>query len=257
MRGVRLLVLAFTVACEDQREYTITDEDASRYAELRCAAMVECCESPADDCVARRRDALLGLEDRSETPLSFSGECMQQALSWVETLGCEDERHIEIPMCKLVHGRRRHGESCFTFGDIGFYGSDCDEGLQCASGTCVDDPLLLVDAPPGGYCNLQQGWVCEADHYCSIDQTCKPSARLGEACGEASQCLMPAVNYCAGLSEEQPGQCSVRPVLGEPCVEPDACGFDHTDDGGRALVCIEGVCSLPELGPAACSESLE
>jgi hypothetical protein len=255
--AILVLSIAAIVGCGDEGEYEVSEQDARRYAELRCRAMEECCESPSVDCVERRRDALMGLQSRAPTSLTFSHQCMQDALSWVETLGCEDERDLDSSACELFHGQGRHGEPCFTFGDIGFHGSDCDEGLQCEDGVCLDDPLYLVEAPPGGLCDIQQGWICESDYFCSQSGICEPSANVGETCTEASQCLMLSTTYCAGLSEGEAGQCAIRPGLGEICAEPEACGFHRTESGSVALACVDGLCAALELGAAACRESLE
>lgn len=257
MRKAVLGLLVAAAGCTDDVGYEVSEQDATRYAELRCGAMEGCCESPSEDCLERRRDAILELQSRSPTLLTFSRQCMQDALSGVERLGCEDERELEIPACELAHGQRRHGEPCFTFGDIGFYGSDCGVGLQCAGGVCVDDPLLLVVAPPGGICDFAQGWTCESDYFCSSDGICEQSVDLDEECTHVAQCVMQATNYCAGLSEGEVGQCSVRPLLGETCEEPGACGYHRSESGSAALACVDGLCAIPELGPAACSESLE
>jgi len=231
--------------------YSISDEDAEAYAEARCAAAQTCCEPPPpEDCIASRSEALLHFE--TDSRLSFSESCMRDVLSWAANgIACETSLALESPECQLVHGEREKGEDCIAFGDLGFYGTDCAEGLECRDGRCASGPWVTFEAPVGDPCDLP-GWTCVSGAYCSADGVCEAGVAAGQPCADAHACVPAAEYHCAGIATGA-GLCEARPSLGEPCAEPeDACAFDCSDHACEKLRCADGICS-PRL-PAACED---
>lgn len=245
MRGTILLLAA---ACHDEPAYEISEAEAQRYAELRCRATEQCCGEPEAGCVERWRTTVLDWRDAGEGDLTFSEQCMADALAWMETLACEEET---APPCKLASGSLRLGDACVNFGDLGVYGTDCAEGFQC-SGVCVDDPLVTSQAPPGGFCD-GVAWTCEPEYYCSDEAICEPQVGLGQPCWDTLECLLLASNYCAGVQSDAPGRCMPRLELGAACVAgEDECGSVCDGSSCIRLECIDGTCAVPVRGPAVC-----
>src|SRR5690349_15787107 len=109
--------------------YVLTVEDAEAYADARCEAATRCCPSSVEqDCESTRAHALLHYQDLTDSPLSFSGQCMRDVLSWTRQSGgidCVESSELGDPGCQLAHGERARGEPCIDFGDLGFYATDC------------------------------------------------------------------------------------------------------------------------------------
>jgi hypothetical protein len=232
-------------ACSDD-EYVITHADASAYAEARCAATSACCGEPAAaDCVDVTREALLRYQDLTESPLHFSEDCMREVLAWVAKEGgipCLPSSVLGSPNCQIAHGEREGGEACIDFGDVGFYGTDCERGYMCREGMCARGPVVLQEADLGDPCNIP-GWKCMSGAYCSTAGFCEPTVGIGDACDNQGACGDAATNYCAGL-DAGAGTCALRPGLDEPCVEEDSCTFECSEEFGcERLVCDDGTCS--------------
>ena len=242
------LVLLLVTACAAEPAYSISTADAERYAQLRCQAVEQCCFDPQPGCVEHWRSTLLSWPDQGEG-LVFSEPGLVDTLDWMETLGCAEE---PPRVCRIATGSRGYGEPCIGFEDLGVYGDDCAAGLQCLSGMCVDDPLQVAQAPPGGFCDGIE-WICEPERYCSTEGTCEPRVAPSEPCGESLQCLEPTSYYCAGATTDVSGTCTPRAEQGQPCVVgEDGCGMLCSGSTCERLSCVDETCQVPVRGPAVC-----
>lgn len=235
--------------------YSISAEEAKTYAEARCAAVGSCCDPPPPaDCVTSRTDALMRLEDLTDSPLHLSETCMRDVLAWAtkeDGISCATPLALKSPECQLAHGEREKGENCITFGDLGFFGTDCAEGLDCRAGRCASGPWVTFEAPLGDPCNIE-GWTCVSGAYCSAAGICEPGVTAGGACAHPRACIPPAEYFCS--DPDGAGVCAERPTLGEPCDESlDPCAFQCGDHGCEKLRCADGVCALRL--PAACEDT--
>lgn len=140
---------------------------------------------------------------------------------------------------------------------------DCNLGLVCFQGTCLDPATGL-----GGEGDSCQYQACHADFYCDATRTCR--RRLADLpCTQADQCVFseycnPSYGRCVPWLQEN-ASCS-----GEDCdpfglfcdsdltCHPDpgpggACGKAGVD---QAVYCVGGWCSAQPGNPGACQNYL-
>lgn len=242
------MAAAMLAACSGPEGYRISEAAAKRYADERCRALSECCAAVEPDCSSTRVDAMLGYASL-DAELTFDKACMDQVQAWVDgKISCSASsgsgEGSEPPNCQLAHGAKEIDEPCIYFDDLGYFGSNCRQGLSCVGGLCVNVNQVIEQAPVGERCDLP-GWVCVADAFCGGDGSCEASAALGAECVDPAGCAGLAMNYCAGLDLDhgKPGVCQARGGLGAACQTDDGCGF--LSDGGTSelLVCSGGECS--------------
>lgn len=247
---LRLVACVATLGgCRPDDEFHVTEELAQQYASVRCQAVAACCAEPEPTCVEEWSSWMIAWEDLD---LRLSEACFEHAVESLGALGCGGED--EVPMaCPFGLGNAGRGDPCSEIYDgLILYSVECRDGLQCIDGVCVDRPLVVVEAPPGGFCGTPE-WACDPEHFCSEGEICEPRVPLGSECDHSIQCLMPVDHYCASAQGEERGRCSARPELGEPCSDADACRSICEEGSCSWLVCDEGVCQQPSTtGPAIC-----
>lgn len=222
----------------EQRE----QEDAlEALAQTICTA-VESCECTASlDCAGPEEDTwrarLLAGRDRE---LEFDGSCVDAIGQAVTAAECNrasyDSSHPCSDYCAVFHGDRELDESCHRFDDLV---SDCEEGLLCSGGRCVEPCSVLSGLHVGERCSDPATGIefqpCAQGLWCDFSVgRCAAPPPPGSPCGAGGNCGPAA--YCdwqASICRELPGE-------GESCSESPDCA-----DG---LACV----SDQDYGSATC-----
>jgi hypothetical protein len=252
MNKLRLAVTVFICACQEPPPYELQEAEIREFAEHRCQASTACCDMSVDaeSCTVELVDSMSSYHTLTDATLTFSRSCMDALQRWAPEIDCGTAADLEAPGCQIAHGDRARGEACIEFGDLGFFGTDCDVDLQCLAGRCVDDPFFVTQrAQEDERCDPYT--LCETDLYCSSDGTCRRRSAPGDSCSEANQCGPAADYYCRGLVNGA-GECVPKSQLGEPCDPAElACAFACDSEGSCQLLdCIEGSCAA--RGPVVC-----
>lgn len=125
--------------------------------------------------------------------------------------------------CAPIHGVIELGEACIEYHEF----SDCAPGLRCVEQRCVDPCNPGDVAIP---CSPERG--CPPRFYCEPNsERCLPTPQEGDPC--PPECARGLI--CRTWLDP--------PACGPRSHEGEACGAsDHCED---ALVCLDGVCSVP------------
>lgn len=247
------LALLVTSACKpvdepddsDQPATPIESDDAAEVLAQQICEQVFACECPdlvgfADmaGCVASQTAAIAGEID----PVLAAGgtwdpECagqMAKAMSDWECLGPDMAARASSfsPItCPILKGVVGPGGDCWR----NPIGDDCQAGLMCLSGTCVQTPTLpLPDGQPCNYGDLP----CGSGSYCWWDQNydeqiCQALPKAGDACSEDEWVCGPQSNDL--LCEA--GTCTPSPGEGESCEMWNLCAPGLYCDGGKDFTC--------------------
>jgi hypothetical protein len=251
-----LLIVSFGAsACHDPPPYELSEADVRIFAENRCRASADCCNTDTDiaDCSDTLTKDILDYQALTDAALTFSEGCIADVLAWSSEIDCGSATELEDPGCRLAHGDRAMGEPCITFGDLGFFGTDCSDGLQCMVGRCVDDPFLVTQrAQEGEQCDPYIS--CETDLFCDSQGICRLRAEPGAPCSDRNECGPNTEYYCRGFMVGE-GECVPKSGLGELCDPVElACEFACNAAGEcQLLECTDGMCS--PRGPAVCELS--
>jgi hypothetical protein len=134
--------------------------------------------------------------------------------------------------CPVLKGVLGVGGNCYRTS----LGDDCQAGLLCLSGTCVEAPPLPAQiGQPCGYDDLP----CESGSYCDWSmpdyniRICQPLQQAGDACTDEQYLCGPASNdlIC------EAGICTLTPGEGESCQEWNLCAPGLYCDGGQDFTC--------------------
>ncbi len=218
--GIACVVWSGLAGCEavstspEDEEQQAQDAAMAELGATICAAQAECTCAGADECAAVEADtwrarAIAAREDE----LVYDGECVDAIAEAVETAACDEVTtgvaHPCHEYCAVFHGEREIGESCDRFDELV---SDCEQGLVCDAGRCVEACSVLSGLRPG--------------------QPCRDPDTFQE------------LGTCAdGLFCDDAGRCAIPPALGTPCVEYDECGPDawcHWDTNTCTALPTEG-----------------
>lgn len=137
--------------------------------------------------------------------------------------------------CSPLHGTKQIGQACQQ---IENRFSDCDNGLRCDQGVCVElcpEPLGAGEICNGGTCG--EGLYC--DFSGEIDALCRPKARDGDDCTQAEcaeglRCIAPDPMDLTVLS------CAPLATMAEPCMGHDQCDTGYCPAGFCDLLPVEG-----------------
>jgi hypothetical protein len=249
------LVLLGATACkpvdddpddDDQPATPIESDNAADVLAQQICAQVFACECPnaldyGDEagCIAAESGELAGRIDAVlDAGGSWDAECagqMAKALADWECLGqnmAARESTYSPLTCPILKGVLGAGNNCNRFA----IGDDCQAGLLCVSGTCVQTPPLpLQNGQECGYDDLP----CGSGSYCDwADENydvriCQPLQEAGDACTENQ--------YLCGPSGSDlvcdAGICTPTPGEGESCEEFNLCGPGLYCDGGQDFTC--------------------
>lgn len=184
VRSMSLAVLLGAAACSS--DGPISEEQAIEYAEARCGAPVECCESadePFRTCVNERVQKMMRYEDIVRSDLTFSQSCMEEVLDWAsEGIPCSSAERLEAPDCRLAHGARRLDAACTVLDDLGYFASDCGADLWCVDGRCVDS----LPTPPARVVGV--GGACDDTHLCVLGAECGSDHTCARVTSTAAVC---------------------------------------------------------------------
>lgn len=222
-----------------------SDEAADVLAQQICAQVFACeCPNSLDyvdepECVASetadiaaRIDAVLAAGG------SWDPECAGQlakAMSDWECAGsttAAQQTSFSPLTCPVLKGVLAVNSNC----NRSSLGDDCQAGLLCLSGICVEAPPLPLTV--GQEC----GWddlPCESGSYCDWDTTnfdiriCQAIPEAGDACSEGQYLCGPAANDLVC----EAGTCTPTPGEGESCMEYNMCAPGLYCDGGQDFTC--------------------
>jgi len=235
-----------------------------------CAAINPDGFASSEQCVEAVLASLRGiLAAGEEARLIFDPNCLETRFARFGRVGCDPGWSAAGPRewCKVHYGERALGESCYGSDNAtdNAEGDDCQRGLACFSGVCVEAPEtddeeyapgepcydehpycfegFCLDAGDGERaCVLSPGagepclvGTCAPGLLCNGDDLCVVAGGLGEACDAEAPC-----DPCLECEATQPGACSFP----APVPVGGACNED--------LDCVEGAwCN--ELQGQACS----
>jgi hypothetical protein len=250
----RLLASVLLLGCNasgSDADYEITMLDARRYAEEYCRASSSCCEDASPNCVEETSMALLSWKAKAGGTLVYSESCVEEALAWIATLGCEPEQKLlSPPECLAAHGTGTHGDACSALGVLGLMSSTCREGLDCVSDRCVDPSFNPGPGARAGE-NCDPFTWCDSALFCSDAGVCEARHSVGEPCSEHSNCAPSSDAFCDLAQAGGTGMCASKVQMGEACNIDAACPFLCDDTGYcQSLSCTGGICS--PRGPAVC-----
>lgn len=229
----------------DQPATPIESDDADNVLAQQICAQVFACECPntveyADEseCVASQTAAIASLIDGVlAAGGSWDPECagqMAKSLSDWECLGpnmAARESSFSPLTCPILKGVAGINDDCWRTP----LGDDCQAGLLCLSGTCVETPTLPVPiGQPCDYNNLP----CASGGYCDWDQNyetriCRLSPKVGDACSDEQ-------SFCGPSSNDlicELGTCRPAPGEGESCETWLLCAPGLYCDGGKNFTC--------------------
>lgn len=230
---------------DDQPATPIEADDAAEVLAQQICEQLFTCECPntteygsPGDCVANETAEIAAQIDAVlDAGGTWDPECagqMAKAMSDWECLGptmAARETSYSPLTCPAIKGARGVGNDC-TRSPLG---DDCQAGLICLNGTCVEQPQLPV--PDGQSCNYGD-LPCESGSYCGWDpeysiQICQAVPKAGDACSENEYLCGPAG---ADLVCEL-GTCTPTPGEGESCEEWLMCAPGFYCDGGKNFTC--------------------
>lgn len=199
----------------DADDGTARDERLERVAQLvavhcestqQCACEVTVAQSGCEPTLTDEwRARLVAGEARD---LTYDPACLDTIEAGIDGAVCAwppaDDRHPCNDFCQLFHGTKDRGERCDRFDDLV---SDCEQGLLCDAGRCVD--------PCAALSGLQAGERCrDAATFTELDRCADGLACIGDE-----------------------GRCTVAPQAGEPCLQ-GACATDsYCDYNGSSATC--------------------
>jgi hypothetical protein len=181
-----------------------TGEPASIDAQIEAFIAMRCERADACDCAG-----LVGSDDCVEADtatweariaageareLTRDDACITANLATLETAAClwpsavlEGGEHLCTQYCAVYHGDRGMGESCEAYDSLV---SDCDRGLLCDGGACVDPCARLTGLALGQTCGAETSGPfedCASGGYCDFDtHACAALAQAGESCSDQS-----------------------------------------------------------------------
>lgn len=250
MKRLFLLYLLGGAACNDAVPYELSADDVRVFAENRCRATADCCQTATvADCTSALTSKILDYQTLTTANLTFSENCLSAVVEWSPKIDCGTEVDLGGPGCVLARGDRELGDPCIAVGDLGFFITDCADGLQCLLGRCVDDPFWVTQRAQEGESCDPYTW-CEVGLFCSDAGICQVLAEPGMRCSQRGECGPIQDFYCRAYSSGN-GECVPKASLGESCEPADsACELDCNTKDCEQLICTKGVCALP--GPAVC-----
>lgn len=222
-----LLTLTLPFGCKGEEEAP-PDPLARRegfceaWAESACQqSVVEACDTGSiEGCVDRQSDYCLSL-----IPEAYGSKHAKECLAAVKAAYKDadltaDELEIVLklgePCDKLSKGLNEEGEACER-------ASDCDttSGFTCviklgaAEGTCEKPEEVAA----GNDCSADSA-VCAEGYYCNGDN-CVSYKQTGRPCDGDYQCK--PEDRCVIEAEGEPGACTARAALNDPCASDDDC----------------------------------
>jgi hypothetical protein len=259
-------LLGLALACgpgSGEGEPVAEGELVPAIADVVCDLQSECdCEMPlpADQCRDVLTDALeLFFGPPVDSGLSYDAACAMGALALYEDLGCgtidDVVEDADCNGCKVWYGPKQRGDACSTLEESFF--DDCDQGLICVEGTCVDPCETADEGEPCLGVSCGDGLVCRTSFDPDTEEVsseCVPAARLGESCmelscedelecdGETFECVAPPAegepcewvcagdNWCDTSSPDGEGVCRAPQPDGTACIADDECSSGECDD---------------------------
>lgn len=211
-----------------------TSEAATGFAPLFCEYGSRCCSKATEDCVGAAARALVFLGDLQPEfdagGLTIDPLALDRCRADLAAIPCDRSiALLSVPSCRAVLvGHRQLGELCVRLGcatglaceghceAVAGVGGACDAGTQ--QGGCI-----------GGICQTSG---CEEGLLC-LQGTCRPRARVGEACS-------PAVVRC----DQYVAYCGCADLL-RGCVDGGTCTQLLPADAGclRLTQCSSAVCT--------------
>ena len=164
------------------------DEDTiERYAKARCQQLQACgCASDSYGSQEECQADLGGLVRDLSASRTIDSECLANATAVWEGMHCEQPRDA-VP-CNLVAKRVGLGGACLPQGDpihdIVVHVNDCEEGLTCWNGRCVEPAPDLSGGDP-----CTPDGRCGSSELACISGTCTPRRGPGDACSAHDECL--------------------------------------------------------------------
>jgi len=259
VRSTYLLSLALigTLACktaeptddgDDQPATPIEVDDAAAVlAEQICAQMFECTctndfiQESVDEagCVATLTNQYAqGIDAVIAEGGTWDSECagdLAKALRDWDCLGqtmAMNTSSFSPVLCPVLKGSRGIGSDCWRTS----LGDDCQSGLTCVSGTCVETPPLPLTV--GQQCGYSNDLPCEAGTYCEWDPSyeyryCTPTPQAGDSCSDDGySCGPPSNDLICDV-----GTCIAAPGEGESCMMWNICSPGLYCDGGKDFTC--------------------
>lgn len=248
-----------------------------RFFECGCSILDSAWYSSVEECVALEEPQTLGvLESGRAAGLTFDSDCFESRAGRHLSLGCDTDWKNAGPriVCNLHFGSVELGDSCVRHDSA--EGDDCDRGLFCWSGKCVEREMeyaigeecylqhpyceyggicMDLDDDGGRVCELLPSsgqpcllGLCAPGLICIDNATCSPAPALGDPCGARAAECAPCLECDLGLNPPSCGQGLSGP--GEPCASDRNCvaGAWCRDAGtcsADPVVCWSGSDSVP------------
>lgn len=192
------------------------------WAESACQqSVVDACDSGTiDDCVDAQSDYCLSL-----IPEVYGSQHAKECLAAVKAAYKDadltaDELQVVLklaaPCDKLSKGTADEGDACERADDCNTAGGfTCVIKLGAAEGSCEKPEEISA----GEDCSGDDA-VCAEGFYCNGDN-CVAYKKTGGACDGNYQCK--PEDYCVIETEGEPGACTARVALNDPCTTDDDC----------------------------------
>jgi hypothetical protein len=210
-----------------------------------CAAQSECTCAGADECSSSASDtwrarAVAG-HDRG---LVYDDACVAAIGDAVDAAACDEaESGVAHPCheyCAVFHGERGIDETCERFDALV---SDCEQGLLCEAGRCVEACSILSGLQPGQPCRdpdtFQELGTCAEGLFCDDAGRCAVPPPVGSACEEYPDPCGPDA-WCHWETQ----MCTALPREGESCDESPDCAQGlacrYSDDYGSSRCVAPG-----------------
>lgn len=172
---------------------------------------------------------------------TWNAECAGQMLKTFDRWDCRGptlafkEASYNAQICPVIKGTLGEGSDCWRTS----IGDDCQPGLTCVTGICVQ--LETLPVPAGGLCEYEwETLPCVAGTYCTYDEnsnfsTCQPLPQAGDSCTVNEYLCGPAANDL--ICDVGTATCIPAPGAGEPCFDGFLCGPGNYCDGGLDFTC--------------------
>ena len=230
----------------DQPIGPVQEDDAAQVmTEQICAQAFECsCPNSMDfaDQAACVSSISAELSNFIDPVLSSGGtwdaDCAGQMLDAMRDWSCqgpvlaERESSYDPRACPTLKGSLGAGNDCYDYA----FGDECQVGLMCLNGTCVQQPTVPV--PIGQSC-FYGDLPCENGGYCDYDPNggdfiCFEQPLLGDPCATNTSYPCGPENsdlYC------KDGTCVAAPAEDESCQDIFLCAPGLYCDGGQDFTC--------------------
>ncbi len=222
--GLLTLTLPLGCSSEDDTPDPLAKRDGfcEAWAKSACQqTVVDACDSRSvDDCIEAQSEYCLGL-----IPEVYGSKHAKECLAAVKAAYKDadltsDELQIVLklgaPCHQLSQGIADEGDTCERADDCNTSaGFTCVTKLGAAQGSC-EKP---TEIPAGDDCSGDAD-VCAEGYYCNGDN-CVTRKATGKACDGDYQCKV--TDRCVFEEEGEPGVCTARVALNDPCTADDDC----------------------------------